>query len=228
VIRLQQTTAEQHRQVFAGLRAAGIGVQLHYSPVHLQPYYRRLGFREGDFPMAEAYATSAMSLPLSPGLTLDDLKRSYSAYTCVPLFVGAQRLRSGLVGDAFEAAHHHRQRIERFERQLVFPKKKDNVLDQFTAPQIDAFFEFDGLAGEFGILCDEGFDRIVQHRGRAPGQFDELFAWKGRGHLAQFQQAPRDAFRVVADPFKFQIDADGTVNGTNYAALWNITDSILE
>lgn len=75
VIRLQQTTAEQHRQVFAGLRAAGIGVQLHYSPVHLQPYYRRLGFREGDFPMAEAYATSALSLPLFPGLTLDDQRR---------------------------------------------------------------------------------------------------------------------------------------------------------
>ena len=43
VVRLQQATAEQHRQVFEGLRAAGIGVQLHYSPVHLQPYYRATG-----------------------------------------------------------------------------------------------------------------------------------------------------------------------------------------
>ena len=68
VIRLLQATAEQHQQVFEGLRAAGIGVQLHYSPVHLQPYYRRLGFHEGDFPEAEAYASSAISLPLFPGL----------------------------------------------------------------------------------------------------------------------------------------------------------------
>ena len=68
VIRLQQATAEQHRQVFEGLRTAGIGVQLHYSPVHLQPYYRAMGFAEGQFPEAESYASSAISLPLFPGL----------------------------------------------------------------------------------------------------------------------------------------------------------------
>ena len=75
VIRLQQATAEQHRQVFEGLRAAGIGVQLHYSPVHLQPYYRHMGFKEGQFPEAEAYATSAISLPLYPGLEVEDQRR---------------------------------------------------------------------------------------------------------------------------------------------------------
>jgi dTDP-4-amino-4,6-dideoxygalactose transaminase len=75
VIRLQQATAEQHRQVFKGLRAAGIGVQLHYSPAHLQPYYRRLGFEEDQFPEAEAYASSAISLPLFPGLTAEDQQR---------------------------------------------------------------------------------------------------------------------------------------------------------
>ena len=68
VILLRQATAEQHRKVFEGLRAAGIGVQLHYSPVHLQPYYRALGFEEGQFPEAEAYAKNAISLPLFPGL----------------------------------------------------------------------------------------------------------------------------------------------------------------
>ena len=72
VIRLQQTSAKQHRQVFEGLRAAGIGVQLHYSPVHLQPYYRTLRFTEGQFPEAEAYASSAISLPLFPCLTSED------------------------------------------------------------------------------------------------------------------------------------------------------------
>jgi len=75
VIRLNKTTADQHRKVFEGLRAAGIGVQLHYSPVHLQPYYRKLGFNEGDFPEAEAYACNAISLPLYPGLQERDLQR---------------------------------------------------------------------------------------------------------------------------------------------------------
>ena len=76
VIRLQQATAGQHRQVFEGLRAAGIGVQLHYSPVHLQPYYRAMGFAEGQFPEAEGYARSAISLPLFPGLSSDEQKKA--------------------------------------------------------------------------------------------------------------------------------------------------------
>ncbi len=75
VIRLQQATAEQHRHIFEGLRSVGIGVQLHYSPVHLQPYYRALDFAEGQFPEAEAYATSAISLPLFPGLSAVDQQR---------------------------------------------------------------------------------------------------------------------------------------------------------
>ena len=79
VIRLQQATAARHRDVFEGLRAAGIGVQLHYTPVHLQPYYRKIGFEEGDFPVAEVYATSAVSLPLFPGLTETDQVRVFAA-----------------------------------------------------------------------------------------------------------------------------------------------------
>lgn len=75
VIRLNHATAAQHRQVFEGLRAADISVQVHYSPVHLQPYYRRLGFGKGQFPEAEAYAGSAISLPLFPGLTEADQQR---------------------------------------------------------------------------------------------------------------------------------------------------------
>jgi dTDP-4-amino-4,6-dideoxygalactose transaminase len=79
VIRLQQATAEQHRQVFDGLRAAGIGVQLYYSPVHLQPYYRAMGFAEGQFPEAEAYASCAISLPLFPGRSAADQQRVAAA-----------------------------------------------------------------------------------------------------------------------------------------------------
>lgn len=61
-----------HREVFEGLRAAGIGVNLHYIPVHLQPYYRALGFQDGHCPEAECYAGEAISLPLYTGLTEAD------------------------------------------------------------------------------------------------------------------------------------------------------------
>lgn len=57
------------RRVFDLLRAAGIHVNVHYIPVHLQPYYRRRGFAPGDFPAAEAYYSEALTLPLFPGLT---------------------------------------------------------------------------------------------------------------------------------------------------------------
>ncbi len=52
------------REVFDALRQAGIGVNVHYIPVHTQPYYRRMGFRPGDFPRAEAYYAQAISLPM--------------------------------------------------------------------------------------------------------------------------------------------------------------------
>lgn len=58
-----------HRAVFEALRAAGLGVNLHYIPVHTQPYYRRFGFAEGDFPNAEAYYKRAISIPLFATMT---------------------------------------------------------------------------------------------------------------------------------------------------------------
>lgn len=65
VIRLQlDAVSRTHRQVFEFLREQGIGVNLHYIPVHLQPYYRKLGFTLGDFPHAERYYTEAISLPM--------------------------------------------------------------------------------------------------------------------------------------------------------------------
>ena len=75
VIRLDERCREHHRQIFEGLRANGIGVQLHYTPVHLQPYYRKLNFKEGNFPRAEAYSNDAISLPLFPGLQDIDQQR---------------------------------------------------------------------------------------------------------------------------------------------------------
>lgn len=53
-----------HRQVFDRLRQAGIGVNLHYIPVHTQPYYQNLGFQWGDFPEAERYYQDTISIPL--------------------------------------------------------------------------------------------------------------------------------------------------------------------
>jgi len=70
VIRLKLDQISQtHRQVFEALRQAGIGVNLHYIPVHTQPYYQKLGFQWGDFPTAEQYYREAISIPLYYGLT---------------------------------------------------------------------------------------------------------------------------------------------------------------
>lgn len=55
-------------QAVARLREAGILVQVHYIPVHLQPYYRALGFEPGQFPNSERYYARAFSLPLFPDL----------------------------------------------------------------------------------------------------------------------------------------------------------------
>ena len=57
------------KAVFGAMRDAGIGVNVHYIPVHTQPYYRQLGFRAGDFPEAERYYAQALTLPLYPTLT---------------------------------------------------------------------------------------------------------------------------------------------------------------
>ena len=71
---------------FKALRDAGIGVNVHYIPIHTQPHYRRLGFKRGDFPVAEAYYARAISLPLHPSLSeeqqdfvIDTLRRALGA-----------------------------------------------------------------------------------------------------------------------------------------------------
>ncbi|MEO1557506.1 MAG: UDP-4-amino-4,6-dideoxy-N-acetyl-beta-L-altrosamine transaminase [Pseudomonadota bacterium] len=70
VIRLRlDEIALSHRAVFEALRGAGLGVNLHYIPVHTQPYYRQMGFGDGDFPNAEAYYARAISIPLFATMT---------------------------------------------------------------------------------------------------------------------------------------------------------------
>ncbi|NJD08276.1 MAG: UDP-4-amino-4,6-dideoxy-N-acetyl-beta-L-altrosamine transaminase [Methylococcaceae bacterium] len=76
-------------EVFESLQRRGIGVNVHYIPVHTQPYYRSLGFRDGQFPNAERYYAGAISLPLHPGLTeiqqdriVDALRRALQENAC--------------------------------------------------------------------------------------------------------------------------------------------------
>jgi UDP-4-amino-4,6-dideoxy-N-acetyl-beta-L-altrosamine transaminase len=76
VIRLQlDRLTRSHKEIFELLRAAGIGVNVHYIPVHLQPYYQDLGFKSGQFPEAEQYYREAISLPLYSGLTNEQQDR---------------------------------------------------------------------------------------------------------------------------------------------------------
>jgi UDP-4-amino-4,6-dideoxy-N-acetyl-beta-L-altrosamine transaminase len=76
VIRLQlEKIGRSHREVFEALRQQGILVNLHYIPVHTQPYYRDMGFKQGDFPEAEKYYREAISLPLYFGLGEADQER---------------------------------------------------------------------------------------------------------------------------------------------------------
>jgi UDP-4-amino-4,6-dideoxy-N-acetyl-beta-L-altrosamine transaminase len=70
VVRLQLGKIKaSHRQVFEALRAKDIMVNLHYIPVHTQPYYQNMGFKLGDFPDAEQYYREAISIPMHVNLT---------------------------------------------------------------------------------------------------------------------------------------------------------------
>ena len=73
VVRLQlDRIARSHRQIFEALRAKDIMVNLHYIPVHTQPYYQNMGFQSGDFPESEQYYREALSLPMHVKLTDDE------------------------------------------------------------------------------------------------------------------------------------------------------------
>ncbi|MGB0959449.1 MAG: UDP-4-amino-4,6-dideoxy-N-acetyl-beta-L-altrosamine transaminase [Halocynthiibacter sp.] len=66
VIRVDAT---RRKAIYDSLRAADLGVNVHYIPVHLQPYYQNPGFKQGDFPNAETYYSRAISIPLYPDMT---------------------------------------------------------------------------------------------------------------------------------------------------------------
>lgn len=72
VIRLKLDCIKHTRSyVFQQMRAYDIGVNVHYIPIHLQPYYKNMGFKEGDFPEAEKYYSESITLPMFPQLRED-------------------------------------------------------------------------------------------------------------------------------------------------------------
>ncbi len=70
-------------EVFKSLKHRGIGVQVHYIPVYLHPYYRNMGFSEGLCPHAEEYFSRTITLPLYPSMNTDDMKRVVKEVTAV-------------------------------------------------------------------------------------------------------------------------------------------------
>jgi dTDP-4-amino-4,6-dideoxygalactose transaminase len=70
-----RVAADVRRWVFEAMRRSGVGVNVHYMPVHLQPYYRARGWTEGHCPEAERHGREAISLPLYPGLRDDEQQR---------------------------------------------------------------------------------------------------------------------------------------------------------
>jgi len=84
VIRLNlNEISKTHKEVFDELREKGIGVNLHYIPVHLQPYYQKMGFKQGDFPNAESYYSNAISLPMFHGMTHEQQDEVISKLTLI-------------------------------------------------------------------------------------------------------------------------------------------------
>jgi len=80
VVRLKLDEIKKDRKkVFEQMRNQDIGVNVHYIPVHTQPYYRALGFRKGDFGEAERYYSEALSLPLYPSLEKNQVDKIVNA-----------------------------------------------------------------------------------------------------------------------------------------------------
>lgn len=72
VIRCTGLNSDSHKAAIEALREKGIFAHVHYIPIHLQPYYQKLGFKEGDYPQAEQYYENAITLPLYPSLTREE------------------------------------------------------------------------------------------------------------------------------------------------------------
>ena len=69
---------KNRQQVFNELREGGIGVNVHYIPIHIQPYYRQFGFKDGDFPISESYYNRALTIPLFHSMTFNQQDQTVS------------------------------------------------------------------------------------------------------------------------------------------------------
>ena len=83
IVLLGEASTADRNTAYASLRDHGIGVNVHYIPVHTQPYYRQMGFRTGDFPQAEDYYSRALTLPLFPTMTYDQQSEVIAALKSV-------------------------------------------------------------------------------------------------------------------------------------------------
>lgn len=80
-----------HRDLFARMRMAGIGVNLHYIPIYRQPYYQQIGYDPAHFPHAENYYSRAISIPIYPGLT-ESQQKEVVRHFARPQAVGYQTI----------------------------------------------------------------------------------------------------------------------------------------
>ena len=69
-LKLEQIS-KSHNEIFDELRQSGVGVNLHYIPIHMQPYFENMGFKKGDFPIAEDYYTRVISVPIYQNLIFE-------------------------------------------------------------------------------------------------------------------------------------------------------------
>ena len=73
IVRVKNITKYERDKIILKLKKKGIGVNIHYIPIHYQPFFKKLGFRKGMFPESEKYFESAISLPIHPGINNNDL-----------------------------------------------------------------------------------------------------------------------------------------------------------
>tara|TARA_B100000579_G_C22849162_1_gene866251 strand:- start:6049 stop:7203 length:1155 start_codon:yes stop_codon:yes gene_type:complete len=73
IVRVKNITKYERDKIILKLKKKGIGVNIHYIPIHFQPFFKKLGFRKGMFPESEQYFESAISLPIHPGINKKDL-----------------------------------------------------------------------------------------------------------------------------------------------------------
>ncbi len=75
IVSILKASKDQHRNLFNYMRNNDIFVQLHYWPIHLHPFYRKMGFQEGDYPNSERYGVTSFSMPLYTSLELESQKK---------------------------------------------------------------------------------------------------------------------------------------------------------